>query len=238
MAAGAFAKRATVDQRLALPVPDHLSWEEAAAVPVTFLTAHDALVSNGELAEGDGVLVHAASSGVGVAAIQIARLLGADPVLGTSRSPEKLDELVPLGLDVGIDTGARDFADAVAEATGGRGVDVIVDNVGASAAAGNLACAAIGARWVNVGRLGGRRAEIDLDELSRKRVRLIGVTFRTRTVDEHAEVVRRAGEDLLPLLAEGRLRPVVHEVFPLEEADRAEDRLAADAHVGKLVLHV
>jgi NADPH:quinone reductase-like Zn-dependent oxidoreductase len=236
MAAGAWAELVAVDARLCVPVPEGWSWAEAGATPVVYATAHDALVTNGGLARGESVLIPAVSSGVGVAALQIAKAMGAGTVIGTSRSPEKLAALAPLGLDVGIDVRAGGLADAVRAATGGRGADVVVDNVGGPAFADVLDATALLGRIVQVGRLGGRTAEVDLDLLAYKRVRLIGVTFRTRTPDERVAVLRAFVDDLGDDLVAGRLRPLVHATWPLEAAPAALEALQADRHVGKLVL--
>jgi NADPH2:quinone reductase len=238
MAQRSFAEFVAVDHRLAIAVPPALSWDEAGAFPVVYLTAHDALVTNGGLAAGDAVLIHAVSGGVGFAAVQIASRKGARPILGTSGSPEKVALLKQHGLDAGIDPADGGFADAALALTGNRGVDVILDTVGASALAGNLRCAALGGRIVGVGRMGGRTAEIDLDLLARKRLKLIGVTFRTRSLAEHAAVVDRFRADLGGALADGRLKPVIDRRFPLVETAAAQDYLATNRHVGKVVLTV
>ena len=229
-----YAELACVDQRLLLPAPESFSWGEAGATPVTLLTAHDALVTNGELAPGNSVLIQAVTSGVGTMALEIARVLGAGTILGTSRSPEKLALLD--GALVGIDVGAADVLQVVEKQTGGRGIDVIVDNVGASVLAQNVSAAAIRGRIVQIGRLGGASAELELEELARKRLSLVGVTFRTRSPDERAEVARACLADLGDALAAGRLRPTVESTFPLEQASEAQDALARNEHVGKLVL--
>jgi NADPH2:quinone reductase len=237
-ATGAYAEYCCVHHAHVLKVPDSLSWVQAASVAGTFVTAHDALVSNGEMAPGESVLIHAASSGVGIAAVQLARLLGAGLVMGTSTSPPKLEKLVALGMQLGIDSKKQDFAEAVLDATQGRGVDVVIDNVGGDTLPGNIRCAAVKCRIINVGRLGKWTGEVNLDEHSKKRIRHIGVTFRTRTVDEVTEVVRRAGAVVLPALQAGTLRPVVDRTWPLEAAAEAQEFMRAGRHFGKLVLEV
>lgn len=237
--ASGYAELAVIDADAAMPVPDAMGWEEAGALPIALLTMHDALRTNGGLAPGGTVLVNAASSGVGVVGIRLASLLGASTVFATSRSSEKLDlvrEFVePLGSSlVTIDTSNEDVASRVLEATSGRGVDVVVDNVGGSMLATNLAVCAITGRIVQVGRLGGRSDTIDLDELARKRIGLIGVTFRTRTAAEVADVVRRCMADLSSQLMD--CRPRIDRIFPLSEAREAQDALALNQHVGKIVL--
>jgi NADPH2:quinone reductase len=238
MCGGGYAEVATVDHRLAVRVPDRLSWEEAAAIPVAYMTAHDALITNARLQAGEAVLINAASSGVGVSAIQIAKGWGAKPVLGTSGVPEKLAALAELGLDRGINYHAENFADAVLAATNGAGVDVIIDHVGAPYLADNLRCMALRGRLVSIGRLGGGTADLNLDLLALKRLSLIGVTFRTRTLDERIAIVQRFAADLLPALADGRLRCRIDRVFPLHEALEAQGYMASNAQVGKIVLMV
>jgi NADPH:quinone reductase-like Zn-dependent oxidoreductase len=238
MCAGGYAELATVEHRLAVRVPERLSWEEAAAIPVAYMTAHDALITNARLQAGESALVHAASSGVGVAAIQIARFWGARPVLGTSGVSAKLAALAELGLDVGINYRSENFADAVLAATHGVGVDVIIDHVGAPYLADNLRCMALRGRLVSIGRLGGGTGDLNLDLLALRRLSLIGVTFRTRTLDERIAIAQRVVADLLPALADGRLRPLIDRVLPLQEALAAQAYMASNAQIGKIVLTV
>jgi NADPH:quinone reductase len=222
-----------VSARLVMPVPDTFSWEEAAALPVALMTMHDAIVTHGKLAPGESVLVHAATSGVGLVAVQLAALFGASVVYATSRSASKLEVLrthlgeLPCEV-IGIDTSTTPF-ESVA-----KHVDLIVDNVGASVLAGNMVAAAITGRIIQIGRLGGRLAEIDLDELARKRVELIGVTFRTRSDDEVADIVARAVADVGDRME--ALRPRVDRTYPQSEVAQAVRDLADDQHVGKLVV--
>jgi NADPH:quinone reductase-like Zn-dependent oxidoreductase len=231
-----YAELACVDHRVLLPVPAAFTWAEAAATPVGLLTGHNALVTSARLTRGESVLIQAVTSGAGTLALAIAVHLGARPVFGTSRSGEKLarlpDELL------GIDTTSQDVVETVMESTGDRGVDVILDNVGASVLEENVASAAIGGRIVQIGRLGGGRTEVDLEELALKRLSLIGVTFRTRTPDDRAEVVRLCLGDLSAGLQAGQLRPVVEDTFSLASAELAQTALAENTHVGKFVLTV
>ena len=235
-----YAELAVVRQTAAMAVPPELSWEEAGGSPVALFTMHDALITHGAMERGSSVLMHAATSGVGVVGTAMAAHLGASVVFAMSRSAEKLNVLeaflgeLPCPF-VGIDTSAvADVPAMIKEHTGGKGVDVIVDNVGASVLDLNVQVAAITGRIVQVGRLGGRTADIDLDELARKRIELIGVTFRTRTPEEVTEIVRRCVEDVEPLLP--LLKPRIDRIFPLAEAAAAQDALAENTHVGKLVL--
>lgn len=238
MAQGSYAEYCRVDHRLVVRVPDSMAWEEAAGTLGVFVTAHNAVVTNGELVQGESVFIQAASSSVGVAAIQVAKLFGAGTIIGTSRSAAKLERLKEFGLQHGIDTSKQEFVDAVLQATAGRGADVIIENIGGDTLPGDVRCAAVKCRIINVGRLGKWIGEIDLNEHSRKQIKLIGVTFRTRTIEEHAEVTRRAAEALLPALEKGSLRSVVDRVFPLAEAAAAQDYMTSSGHFGKVVLNV
>lgn len=238
MCRDSYAEFALFDSRFAMRVPKGMSWEAAAATPTWYLTAHDAIVVNGEMRSGDAVLIQAAAAGVGLAGVQVAKAMGAGRVLGTSRDAAKLARLNSFGLDVGINTSAQDFAAAAKAETGGRGVDVIMDNVGASVLKGNMEALAIGGRMVGVGRLGGKMAEIDLDLLALKRLKLIGVTFRTRGIEEKAELARRAMADLGPLIESGKLAPLVDKVFSLDEALAAQEYMKSNRHLGKIVLMV
>lgn len=240
MCRGAFAELARMDVGRAMAVPDHIPWAEAGAAPTTMVTAHDALTSAGQLTNGASVLVNAASSGVGVAALQLARLLGAGTIIASSTRTNKLEALKAAGIpyDLGLVAGEADFAERCLEATSGRGVDVVIDSVGGPAWAESLASAALGGRIVSVGRLGGLTADVNFDEVARKRVSLVGVTFRTRSAEQAAGVIRAAAADVLPALADGRVKVLVDRTFPLREAAAAEDYLNADQHVGKVVLLV
>jgi NADPH2:quinone reductase len=237
MARDAYAELAVVDHRLALRVPDGMDWAQAAAFPTWFLTAHDALKTNAKLQRGEAVLIQGASAGVGIAAIQVAKWAGAGVVIGTSRSASKLQQLEKtFGLDVGIDTTRESVADRTRAVTAGRGADVVLDHIGASAIAENMDAASILGRVVSIGRLSGKVGEIDLDLLSLKRISLIGVTFRTRSLEEKRELQRRAMDDLGEGLRSGDLHPHVDRTFPLSEAMAAQDYMASNAHLGKIVL--
>jgi len=235
---GGYAEFATLDHRLAIPVPASLSWEEAGAIPVAYMTEHNSLITNGRLQVGEAVLVHAASSGVGVAAIQIAKLYGAKPAIGTAGTPAKLAALRALGMDLGINYRNENFADAVLAATHGAGANLIIDHVGGPYLKENLRCMAVKGRLVSVGRLGGTTAELDLELLALKRLQLIGVTFRTRTIDEKIAIARGVINDLLPALADGRLKVVIDRVFPIDQAAEAQAYMASNVQVGKIVLKI
>jgi NADPH:quinone reductase-like Zn-dependent oxidoreductase len=234
--AGSYAEYVAASERALMRIPDGLAWADAAAAPNVFVTAHDALVTNAGLSPGEAVMVTAGPSGVGTAAIQIARHLGADPVLATTRSPGKAAALRALGAHRVVETRDGGWVDAVLEATGNRGVDVIVDHVGGPMLADNIRVLALQGRLVSVGRNAGRVGDCDLDEVARKRARIIGVTFRTRTPDEALACSERFAAHLLPALAAGALRPVLDRVFPFPELAAAHAYMLSDAQVGKIVL--
>jgi NADPH2:quinone reductase len=232
-----FAELAVVPAAVAMPVPADMDDATAGALPVALATMHDALVTHGRLVGGHYVVVNAASSGVGVVGVRIALHLGAASIVGSSRSADKrarLEELI--GDDRFRAVAPDELGTTVQELTGGRGVDVIVDNVGAAALADNIGAVAVLGRIVQVGRLGGRTATIDLDELARKRISLIGVTFRTRSAVERAAVVQAAWRDLGAAVASGIVVPVVHAEYGLGEVPAAHAALARDEHIGKLVV--
>lgn len=232
---GGYAEHVTVNEGEALPVPARLTYEQAAAIPEVFLTAHDALFTQAGLGAGDTVLVHAVGSGVGTAAVQLIRAAGARS-LGTARSAWKLERATDLGLDVGIDVTDSDFAEVVRHETADRGVDVILDLVGGDYLDGNLRAAASGARIIVVGLVAGARAMLDMRALLGRRITLRGTVMRTRTVAEKVAVADAFRRAALPLFDEGRLQPVIDSVLPVAEAARAHALLEADETFGKVVL--
>lgn len=235
MCCGAHAEQVCVDERLLMRVPDGMDWTHAATLPVALMTAHDALVTHGRLTPGNAVLVQAASSAVGIVAVQMAAALGAGVVIGTSTSPEKRERLASLGLRHAL-AGGDGLAAEVQALTQGRGVDVLIDHLGAQALAGNMACAALGGRIISVGRMTGTRTEIDMDLLSLKRLSLIGVTFRTRTADDVATLIERMGRDVWPMLAAGRIQLPLDRVFALADVGQAHAWMKARQQFGKVVL--
>ena len=240
MCQGAFARYAKVHPRLLLRVPDEIGWEVAATAPVALMTAHDALVTRAGLRTGEVVLVQAVTSGVGIVACRMARLLGAGLVIGTSGSAARLAKLAELGLgpDVAIDTSREDTAGQVRAATGGHGADVIVDLVGGPCLETHLRSVALRGRIVCVGRMGGSRGELDLDLLSTQRATIVGVTFRTRSLDEIAAVAARMGEEILPQVASGALRWPVDQSFPLASIAQAYDWMRSRGPLGKVAITV
>jgi NADPH2:quinone reductase len=219
-------------------VPASVGWVDAAAFPNVAITAHDALVTNAGLSPGESVLVDAASSGIGLASIAIARALGAAPVIAVTRSKDKVARLSVSGAHHVVDASSTSQEDAVAALTDGRGVDIVVDSVGASAFEANMRSLAIKGRLVNIGRLGGSIATIDLERLWLRRLRIVGVTFRTRTEAERLDCVQACARDVLPLFEEGRVRLPVEATFRLADLAHAHATLEAGRHVGKLVLTV
>lgn len=233
---GAFSEYALMDAGEAIAMPASLSWEEAAAVPLTFLVVHDMLVAQGRLAPGEWVLVTGVSSGVGVAALQAAKAMGAR-VIGTSGSRDKLDRLQNQGLEVALCTRAGDFHDAVTEATGGKGVDLVVNTVGGSMFAECIRCMAFEGRLATVGYVDGvLEARIDIQALHAKRLTLFGVSNKLRTPRQRAAGVPAFVADLLPHIAAGRIHPVIDRVFAFGELEAAKAHMEADRHAGKIVL--
>jgi NADPH2:quinone reductase len=237
VAGGAYAEAVVVHARETARVPEGLSDEDAAAVPEVMLTAYDALVLQGGLTPGDTVLVHAAGSGVGTAGVQLARALGCT-VLGTSRTADKLTRCKELGLTHGFVPEGGRFADAVLAATGGRGVDVVLDLVGGPYLPETLRACALGARVLLVGLTAGRNAELDLGLLLTKRIRLQGTTLRARPLEEKIRAAQALEKNVGAWLTEGRVKAVVDRVFALEEAPAAHAYLASDASFGKVLLRV
>ena len=235
---GAFAEHALVDAREAIAIPQGMSWEEAAAVPLAFLVAHDMLIAQGRLQAGEWLLVTGISSGVGCAALQTAKALGAK-VIGTSGSAEKLAKLAAHGLDLAINTRAADFCDQVMQATDGRGVDLVVNPVGGTVFAECIRSLAYQGRLATVGYLDGvMKAEIDLDALHSKRLTLFGVSNKLRNAEQRAAGVRGFVSDLLPLFADGRIRPIIDRVYAFDELPEAKAYMESNAHLGKIVVRV
>jgi NADPH:quinone reductase len=234
---GGYAEYAVADWGRVTPVPaNNMSWEQAATFPVALQTMHDAVVTNGRLAAGESILIQGASSGVGLMGMQIAKLMGARLVLGSSTNAERRAKLKDYGCDIAIDTGDAAWPDRVLEATDGKGVELIVDQVSASVANGNLRACAILGRIVNVGRLGGSRGAFDYDLHAMRRISYIGVTFRTRSLEEVREINRRMRADLWAAVEAGRLRLPLDRTFPLDEAVAALAHMKANQHFGKIVL--
>jgi len=237
LAGGGYAEKVVAHHRAVAKVPDALDWRSAAAIPEAFITAHDALLQC-ELSPGESVLVHAAGSGVGLAAVQVAKILGATPIIGTASTNEKLAAALELGLDTGIAYKEKEWADEVRTLTNGRGVDVIVDFVGASYLERNVKSLALRGRMIVIGMLGGITADLNLALLMTKRLRVIGTMLRSRPLEEKAAATHAFEKALLPYLANGTVRAVVDRVFKLDQAPQAHAYMETNANVGKIVLEV
>jgi NADPH2:quinone reductase len=238
IAAGeAQAELAVVHERMLLPVPPGLSLEDAGAIPEAGVTSHDALFTLGGLRPGWPVLVHAVGSGVSTAALQIAKAAGAT-VIGTSRTAEKLERAKALGLDHGILVQKDEprFADEVKRITGKRGCPLVLDFVGAPYAAENLAALAPGGRIVVIGTMGGAKPTLDLSLLMRTRGTIVGTVLRPRPLEEKIAATQAFARDVLPLVAAGRVKPVVDAVLPAARVREAHERMEKNESFGKLVL--
>ena len=232
----AFSEYAVMDVAEAMLVPASLSWEQAASVPLTFHVVYDMLVLQGRLKAGEWLLINGVSSGVGVAALQTAKALGAR-VIGSSGSAEKLARLKPLGLDVALCTRRPSFYGEVMQATDGKGVNLVVNTVGGSVFAENVRCAAFEGRLATVGYVDGvLKAEIDIEALHAKRLTLFGVSNKLRSPAERAQAIPGFVADLLPAFADGRIRPLVDQVFAFNELAAAKACMQASTHLGKIVL--
>jgi NADPH2:quinone reductase len=238
-AGGAQSEYVLVPSATLAEIPENLDWAEAAAVPEAFITAHDAMFTQAGLEMGERVLVHAAGSGVGLAAIQLAHAAGAT-VYGTSRTPEKLEKARAYGLDeyVAVGDDPSRFAGAVREWTSGAGVNVILDLVGGSYLAANLDALALKGRLLLVGTTAGASATLDLGKTMGKRLRIIGTVLRARRLEEKAHATRRFKEHVVPLLARGLVRPVIDKIYPMAEVADAHRRMESNASFGKIVLMI
>ena len=235
---GAFAEYSLMDAREAIAMPANLSWEEAGSIPLVFMVVHDMLIAQGRLKSGEWLLVTGISAGVGVAALQTAKALDAK-VIGTSGSAQKLDKLKALGLDAGIRTRSGDFADAVMKATGGKGANLVVNNVGGSVFAETIRALAYEGRHATVGYVDGvLKSEIDIEALHTKRLTLFGVSNRLRTPEQRAVTVRGFAADILPLISGGKIRPLVDRVFPFSELPAAKNYMESNAHLGKIAVRM
>lgn len=232
---GAQAEYILVHEGLLVAIPDNLDFVQAASVPEVFMTAHDALFTQGGLQMGERALVHAVGSGVGTAAVQLIRAAGATS-FGTSRTPSKLEAARALGLDVGLSD--QNFAAEITRMTNGAGVHVVIDFIGAPYLAQNLLALAAWGRIVFLSTLGGAHADVNLGLLMQKRISMRGVTLRTRTLEEKLAVTRRFATAVLPLLASGQVKPVIEQVYPLEEIVEAHRTMGENRNLGKLVLRI
>jgi NADPH:quinone reductase-like Zn-dependent oxidoreductase len=213
-----------------------LTWEQAAAIPLSFMVAHDMLVTHGKLAAGEWLLVTAVSSGVGVACLQAGKALGAR-VIGTSGSAAKIAKLERLGLDVGVATRGSGFLEPALRATDGKGVNLVVNNVGGTVFAECIRALAYRGRLATVGYVDGVvTAELDILALHSKRLKLFGVSNKLRSAPEVAEGVRGFARDVLPAFAGGHLKPMIDKVFAFSELPQAKAYMESNAHLGKIIL--
>ncbi len=237
--AGAYAEYAVTDGGRACRIPDAtLPYDEATILTLALQAMHDALVTHGRLQRGQDVLIHGASSGVGLMGMQIARLLGAGQVFGTGTHAGRLARLAEFGATTAIDASQAGWHERILAATGGKGVEVVVDQVTGRDFASTMKTAAIGGRIVNLGRLGGADSPFDFQLHALRRLSYIGVTFRTRSVAEIRELNARMLADLGAAVAARQLRLPIDSRFPLAEAGAALARMAANQHFGKIVLLV
>jgi NADPH2:quinone reductase len=236
---GGFAEYAVADHGRVIPVPSSgMSDAQAACLPVALQTMHDAIATNGQLRPGQQVLIQGASSGVGLMGLRIAKLLGAGQVIGTSTHAQRRERLAEFGADAALDSSDPGWVDRVLELTGGRGVDLVIDQLSGSVMNQNLRATAILGRIVNVGRLAGKEHGFDFDLHALRRISYVGVTFRTRSVEEVREINRRMLADLRPALQDGRLNLPIDSTYPLADAGQAFERMKRNEHFGKIVLQV
>ncbi|ROS79199.1 NAD(P)H-quinone oxidoreductase [Cellulomonas sp. PhB143] len=232
---GGYADRALVPAAQLLPVPDGVPLADAAALPEAVCTAWSNLAGVAHLAAGEWLLVHGGSGGVGTVAVQIGAALGAH-VVATAGGPDRVERCRALGAELGVDHREQDFVEVVREASGGHGADVVLDVVGAAYLADNVRVLATGGRLVVIGMQQGRRGELDLGALVARRASVTGTTLRSRPAAEKAAVVAAVREHVWPMLADGRVRPVVHARLPLAEAAAAHELLDSGDVFGKVLL--
>jgi NADPH:quinone reductase-like Zn-dependent oxidoreductase len=235
---GAFAEYVCMDSVEATPIPPAITFEQAASVPLTYLVVHDMLSLQGKLQSNEWLLIHGVSSGVGVAALQTAKAMGAK-VIGTSGSPEKLARLKEFGLDVALCLRGSGFESAVMEATGGKGANLVVNTVGGSVFAESIRCMAFEGRFAMVGYVDGvLRAELDLLALHVKRLKLFGVSNKLRSPAQRSEFLPEFKADIIPAIADGRIKPLVDQVFAFDQLEQAKEMMETNQHVGKIVLRM
>lgn len=232
---GGYAELATMHQSLAMPIPDQLTYQEAASIPEVFFTANTAVRTLGQTLPGERVLIHAGGSGVGIAAIQIARLIGAE-VWTTAGSAEKCERARELGADITINYREQDFADVVAEQTDGAGVNVILDVIGRDYWEPNLRSLATAGRIVLVGLMGGAQTETNLGMIMAKRLRIFGTVMRSRPLIDRAEITRDYQLHLEPAIISGDMKPIVDSVFSLSQAAQAHRYMEQNRNFGKILL--
>ena len=238
-AAGGLAQSVVTDAGRVHRIPgNNMTYEQAACLPVALQTMHNAVVTAGRLKRGDALLIQGASSGVGLMGMQIGKLMGASQVIGTSTNAERRARLAEFGCDLALDSSDPKWPEEAKKATGGKGVDVIVDMVSGSVANQNLEAAAVLGRIVNVGRLGGNKGEFNFDLHALKRIDYIGVTFRTRSLDEIREINRAMRADLWPAVESGKLALPIYKTYKLDDIAEALALMKANQHFGKIVIDI
>ena len=234
--AAAFAEFTLADHGRLFRTPSNMNFEEAATLPVALATMHNAVVTSGALQPGQSVMIQGASSGVGLMAMQIAKLKGAGLVIGSSTDEMRRGRLKEFGADLAVDSSDPGWVDQVLKATGGEGVDLIVDQVSGKIANQNLAATRIKGRIVNVGRLGGTRAEFNFDLHAARRIHYIGVTFRTRTIEEIREIFDEVRKDIWGAVESRKLQLPIDKVFAFDDIGKAFQHMEANKHLGKIVV--
>ena len=232
----AFAEYTLADHGRLFHTPSNMNFEEAATLPVALATMHNAVVTNGALQPGQSVLIQGASSGVGLMALQIAKLKGAEIVIGSSTDPTRRARLNEFGADLAVDSSDPGWVDQVLRATGGEGVDLIVDQVSGKVANQNLAATRVKGRIVNVGRLGGTHADFNFDLHAARRIQYIGVTFRTRSIEEIREIFDEVRKDIWPAVEARKLQLPIDKVFAFNDIGKAFEHMEANRHLGKIVV--
>src|SRR6202163_3675219 len=219
-----------------IPASANMNFEDAATLPVALSTMHNAVVTNGALQPGQTVLIQGASSGVGLMAMQIAKLKGASIVIGSSTDAARRGRLKEFGADLAVDSSDPGWVDQVLKATGGEGVDVIVDQVSGPVASQNLKATKIKGRIVNVGRLGGTHGDFNFDLHAARRINYIGVTFRTRSMEEIRDIFSGVRNDIWPAVVSGKLKLPIDKVFAFDDIGKAFEHMEANRHLGKIVV--
>ncbi len=233
---GGYAEFTLALESHTMPIPESVSFEQAACVCETYITAYLNLFVNGELEGKKSVLIHGGGGGVATAAIQLCKALTPETVIFVTASPGKVERVKQQGADHVVDYQNQDFAAEIKTISGKRGVDVILDHIGAKYLEPNLNSLAVGGRLVLIGVMGGIKAEINLAMLMVKRQRIIGSVLRSRPVDEKASIIKQFEQSVMPLFASGKIAPLIHTSFPLSEAAQAHDLMEQGGHFGKIVL--
>jgi len=232
----AFAEYTLTDHGRLFRTPSNMNFEDAATLPVALSTMHNAVVTNGALQPGQSVLIQGASSGVGLMAMQIAKLKGASIVIGSSTDAMRRGRLKEFGADLAVDSSDPGWVDQVLKATGGEGVDLIVDQISGKVASQNLAATKIKGRIVNVGRLGGTHADFNFDLHAARRINYIGVTFRTRSIEEIRDIFSEVRKDIWPAVESRQLQLPIDKVFAFNDIGKAFEHMEANKHLGKIVV--